>query len=67
MASDSRPLAVVTGASSGIGYELARCCVESGLDLLIAADNSDFGQSAQHLRRSGAAAGRTNCSRRLRR
>lgn len=30
--------AVVTGASSGIGLELARCCAKSGFDLLIAAD-----------------------------
>ena len=33
-----RPLAVVTGASSGIGYELARICAENGHDLIIAAD-----------------------------
>jgi short-subunit dehydrogenase len=38
MASTSRPLAVVTGASSGIGFELARICAENGFDLLIAAD-----------------------------
>src|SRR6195952_1650727 len=30
--------AIVTGASSGIGYHLARCCAEQGFDLLIAAD-----------------------------
>ncbi|MDB5825902.1 MAG: oxidoreductase [Variovorax sp.] len=30
--------AIVTGASSGIGYHLARCCAENGFDLLIAAD-----------------------------
>jgi short-subunit dehydrogenase len=34
----SRSLAVVTGASSGIGYELAKLCVEHGYDLAIAAD-----------------------------
>lgn len=33
-----RPLAVVTGASSGIGYHLARCAVEKGYDLVVAAD-----------------------------
>jgi short-subunit dehydrogenase len=33
-----RPLAVVTGASSGIGLELARECAEAGFDLIIAAD-----------------------------
>ena len=30
----TRPLAVVTGASSGIGYELARCCAEHDMDLV---------------------------------
>jgi short-subunit dehydrogenase len=33
-----RPLALVTGASSGIGLELARECVRAGFDLIIAAD-----------------------------
>ncbi len=33
-----RPLAIVTGASSGIGYHLARCCAEDGFDLILAAD-----------------------------
>ena len=35
-----RPLAVVTGASSGIGYHLARIAAEHGHDLLIASDTS---------------------------
>ena len=34
----SRPLAVVTGASSGIGLGLAIECAKNGFDLLIAAD-----------------------------
>ena len=33
-----RPLAVVTGASSGIGYHLAMCAAEHGYDLVVAAD-----------------------------
>ncbi|RYX89238.1 MAG: SDR family NAD(P)-dependent oxidoreductase [Comamonadaceae bacterium] len=33
-----RKLAIVTGASSGIGYNLARCCAENGFDLIVAAD-----------------------------
>src|SRR5688500_15634349 len=33
-----RPLAVVTGASSGIGLELAKLCAQAGHDLLVAAD-----------------------------
>lgn len=38
MPSTTRPLAIVTGASSGIGYQLARRCAANGFDLLIAAD-----------------------------
>jgi uncharacterized protein len=38
MTSDTRPLAIVTGASSGIGLQLAKLCGENGYDLLIAAD-----------------------------
>ncbi|WP_332814334.1 SDR family NAD(P)-dependent oxidoreductase [Ramlibacter sp.] len=33
-----RPLAVVTGASSGIGYHLARLAAQHGHDLVVAAD-----------------------------
>lgn len=36
--SSPRQLAIVTGASSGIGYNLARCCAENGFDLILAAD-----------------------------
>ena len=38
MADPIRKLAVVTGASTGIGLELARECAKNGFDLLIAAD-----------------------------
>jgi short-subunit dehydrogenase len=38
MNNTSRSLAVVTGASSGIGYELAKLCAQHGYDLVIAAD-----------------------------
>jgi uncharacterized protein len=34
----TRPLAVVTGASTGIGFELALLCAEHGFDLIVAAD-----------------------------
>lgn len=45
--------AIVTGASTGIGYELAKCCAEAGFDLLIAADESDIEPAAATLRRLG--------------
>jgi short-subunit dehydrogenase len=38
MNSALRPLAVVTGASRGIGLELARECAQAGFDLVLAAD-----------------------------
>jgi short-subunit dehydrogenase len=49
-----RPLAAITGASTGIGYELARCCAENGFDLLIAADEPAIGDAAGSLRAFGA-------------
>jgi short-subunit dehydrogenase len=52
--SSPRPLAAVTGASTGIGYELARCCAENGFDLLIAADESEIYTAAQQLMADGA-------------
>jgi uncharacterized protein len=38
----ARKLAIVTGASTGIGLELARCCARDGYDLLIAADEPEI-------------------------
>lgn len=49
----TRPLAVVTGASSGIGYELARLCAASGFDLILAADEP-LDQAADAVRQLGA-------------
>lgn len=49
----ARPLAVVTGASSGIGLELARCCAEHDMDLVIAADLPEIEQAAEDLRQRG--------------
>lgn len=36
----TRTFAIVTGASTGIGLELARCCAKDGYDLLIAAKSA---------------------------
>jgi short-subunit dehydrogenase len=52
MGVQSRPLAVVTGASSGIGFELARCCAKGGFDLIIAADQG-VEEAASQLRMTG--------------
>jgi short-subunit dehydrogenase len=54
MSEELRPLAVVTGASSGIGYELARIAAENGHDLVIAADRPDIVEAAQAFRQTGA-------------
>ncbi len=53
MATTTRPLAVVTGASTGIGYELARCCAQNGFDLLIAADEAEIDEAADDFRQLG--------------
>jgi uncharacterized protein len=56
MTSNTRPLAIVTGASSGIGYELAKRCAEHGFDLLVAADEPVINHAAQDFRQLGVAA-----------
>jgi short-subunit dehydrogenase len=49
----SPPLALVTGASSGIGLELARECARNGYDLVIVADDPHIDEVAAGLRRLG--------------
>jgi len=44
-----RPLAVVTGASSGIGFELARIFAEEGFDLLITAEDEELASAQREL------------------
>jgi short-subunit dehydrogenase len=51
---EPRPLAVVTGASSGIGYELAKVFGEEGYDLLLAAQDAELEGAAERLRATGA-------------
>lgn len=51
---ETRPLAVVTGASSGIGYELAKQFAGHGFDLLITAEDERLDRAAAVL---GSASG----------
>jgi short-subunit dehydrogenase len=55
MPDTSRPLAIVTGASTGIGYELAKLCAQNGYDLLIAADQATIHEAAKEFQALGAA------------
>jgi short-subunit dehydrogenase len=50
----TRQLAVVTGASSGIGFELAKIFGEEGYDLLVAAQDAELAKAAEELRQTGA-------------
>ncbi|MDB4985883.1 MAG: oxidoreductase [Myxococcaceae bacterium] len=50
----ARPFAIVTGASTGIGLELAKCCAKHGFDLLIAADEAAIHEVARALQANGA-------------
>lgn len=44
-----RPLAVITGASSGIGYELAKVFTQNGFDILITAEDLGIESAAESL------------------
>ena len=50
----SRPLALVTGASSGIGLELARLLAEHEYDVIVAAEDPGIQQAAAEVAASGA-------------
>src|SRR4051812_46427999 len=49
-----RPLAVVTGASSGIGLELAKQFASNGFDLIVAAEDAELAAAARELEQLGA-------------
>ncbi len=55
MKAQTRPLAIVTGASSGIGLELARLAGLAGHDLLIASRTARIDHVTDELRATGAA------------
>lgn len=48
-----RPIAVVTGASTGIGRELAHLLAKDGYDLFLAADQGPLEEVAAHMRTHG--------------
>jgi uncharacterized protein len=49
----NRPLAMVTGASTGIGYELAKCAAGAGYDLVMCADEPAIHDAASRLGSDG--------------
>src|SRR4051812_31727041 len=53
MGQAARKLAVITGASTGIGLELAKVCAKNAFDLVIAADEPEIHRAAEMLLREG--------------
>ena len=51
---DTRPLALITGASSGIGYQLAKQFTDNGYDLIVAAEDDGIVTAAAALAGNGA-------------
>jgi short-subunit dehydrogenase len=54
-------LAVVTGASSGIGLELARLCARHDFDLIIAADEPAIDSAAREISQTGVGCTPVEC------
>ena len=50
MTASPNKLAIVTGASTGIGLELAKCAAQDGYDLIIAADEAEIENAGVMLR-----------------
>lgn len=53
MTTTERPLALVTGASSGIGYELARQFAQHGFDVVVTAEDAELDTAAESLKEYG--------------
>ncbi|MCW2866469.1 MAG: oxidoreductase [Marmoricola sp.] len=58
---DTRPLALVTGASGGIGLELALELARRGHDLVMVADDAELGGAAARVRELGAHVDTVRC------
>jgi uncharacterized protein len=54
MATSTKQFAVVTGASSGIGYELAKQFAQNGFDLLVASEGDGINTAAREFEALGA-------------
>jgi len=50
---NGRRLALVTGASTGIGYELAILCAKDGFDLIVVADEPEIQEAAKQFQNYG--------------
>lgn len=53
METSTRPLALITGASTGIGYELAKVFAENKYDLIINSSSDKINEAASDLRNMG--------------
>ncbi len=54
MTDTPKQIAIVTGASTGIGFELARECAQHGFDLIVVADEPEIETAAAALRQGGS-------------
>ena len=57
----NRKFAVVTGASSGIGFELAKQCIANDFDVLICAEDQGIHDAAKHLSAIGGLVSPVRC------